>query len=772
MTRNQLFFYGTTKRLALMLLIGVAALQAVWAQEFTGALAPNPSLSSPLPPELQGAYRRYSQQPGSSQGQPSLHSSPNPQTINEPALAGGNQSRVSAPATNDFQIFIEQSLGKSLPLFGHNLFENVPSTFAPVDNVPMTADYIVGPGDEIVMRIWGQVDGDIRAVVDRNGSINIPKIGVVNVAGISYKDLPSHLKSALSRIYRNFELSVSLGQLRSIQVFVVGQAKRPGSYTISSMSTLINALFAAGGPSGKGSMRRIQLKRGNNSVVEFDLYELLLKGDKSKDARLLPGDVIFIPPVGPMAAISGSVNVPAIFELGGSSTTLAEILEWGGGLTSTALSHRAIVERIDAHKARTVQEFTLDGDGLKHTVHDGDLLTFVSVGPRFQNAITLRGFVAEPARYPYREGMRIKDLLPNKDAIVSRDFWRKRNTAAKSGTETANQATDINSAEKLRAEVKSSEEVNWDYAVIERIQDDLSTTLIPFNLRKAILDGDPTQNLVMKPGDIITIFSKDDIQVPVSKQSRYVRLEGELLQAGVYRVESGETLRQLVTRVGGLTPDSYLFGAEFTRESARVRQQQQLDEAVTRLERQLQRSAIDRTQVATTADEGKNAKQAIESQRAIVDKLRGVKATGRVVLDLPEENGQLKDLPDIALEDGDRFYVPNKPSVVSVFGAVYNQNSFVYHRQNRVSDYLAQAGGPTRDADAGELYLIRANGSVKSQKNEGWLGIKGNRTLPGDAVIVPERLEKFSFVKELKDWSQIIYQFALGAAGVKVLNDL
>ena len=215
----------------------------------------------------------------------------------------------------EFQDYVAQSTGRDLPIFGSELFKNVPSTFAPVQDIPVTADYVVGPGDEIKIHAWGQLEVDFSAIVDRTGTISIPKVGTVSVAGIRYQDLQSHLKTAIGRVFRNFDLSVSLGQLRAIQVFVVGQARRPGSYTISSMSTLVNAIFAAGGPSAKGSMRSIQLKRGNKVVTDLDLYDLLINGDKSKDAQLLPGDVIYIPPVGPLVAITGSVNVPAIFEL-------------------------------------------------------------------------------------------------------------------------------------------------------------------------------------------------------------------------------------------------------------------------------------------------------------------------------------------------------------------------------------------------------------------------------------------------------------------------
>src|SRR5262245_16554915 len=200
--------------------------------------------------------------------------------------APGVTRDLSLAERNEFQDFIWASTGQILPLFGHNLFE-APSTFAPVENIPVTPDYVIGPGDELLIRAWGQIEVDYRAVVDRNGMINVPRVGSVPVAGVRYQDITDQIRKAIARNFRNFELAVSMGQLRSVQIFVVGQARRPGNYTVSSLSTLVNAIFAAGGPSTRGSMRAIQLKRGNTVVTEFDVYELLLAGDKSRDASLL-----------------------------------------------------------------------------------------------------------------------------------------------------------------------------------------------------------------------------------------------------------------------------------------------------------------------------------------------------------------------------------------------------------------------------------------------------------------------------------------------------
>jgi len=667
---------------------------------------------------------------------------------------------------NEFQEFIAQSVGRYLPLFGYNLFAGVPTTFAPVDNVPVTPDYVVGPGDEILIRAWGQVDIDYRAVVDRNGMINIPRVGNVNVSGIRYQELSGYLRTAIGRIFRNFELNVTLGQLRSIQVFVVGQAKRPGSYTVSSLSTLVNAIFASGGPSPRGSMRQIQLKRGDKTVTELDLYDLLLRGDKSKDVQLLPGDVIYIPPVSGVAAVSGSVNEPAIYELKGRMT-LGDLIQLSGGLSTTAEGRRVTVERIEDRKIRKVDEFTLDSAGLGRELKDGDLVRVYALSPRFENAVTLRGAVANPGRYPWREGLRVRDIIPDKDALIVPDYWQRQNRTPE---------VLIAGQQRLRVDVRRGyDEINWDYAVIERLDySDLTPLLITFNLGRAIVEGDQSNNVPLRPGDVVTIFSKADFQVPISRQTKYVRLEGEFLSPGIYQILPGETLRQLVGRVGGFTANAYLFGSEFTRDSTREFQQRRLDEALDFLQRDIQRNLAASAGGAISKEDVEGARIRAEGQQQLVARLRVLKAAGRIVLELPMEQPQLKDLPELALEDGDRYLVPSRPSTVSVIGSVYNQNAFIYRDGQRVTDYLARAGGPTRDADTASIYVIRADGVVVSQRQSGWFSrsFESEQLMPGDTVVVPEELEKWRFTKELKDWTQILYQFALGVVGLKVLKDL
>ena len=480
----------------------------------------------------------------------------------------------------DFQKLVESSLGHTLPIYGEKLFETVPTTFAPADRIPVTSNYVIGPGDELLIRAWGQIDLDVHTRVDRNGNVFVPKVGNLSVAGLRYDQIGEFLKSHIGRIYQNFDLNVTMGELRSIDIFVVGQAQRPGRYTVSSLSTLANAIFACGGPSPTGSMRAIQLKRGSKVVTEFDLYDLLLKGDKSKDVLLLPEDVIYFAPVGPEVAIGGQVNVPAIYELK-TEASLGEAIGLAGGLSTTASGGKVYVEHIKNRRDRSVEEVAMDTTGLALALKDGDIVNITPVSPRFEDSVTLRGNVAVPGRYPWHPGMRISDLIPNREFLITREYWKQQNSLTLQAAEGTGRVSQTTNDIKL-----SAPEINWDYAVVQRMSSqNLSTQLLPFNLGKAILQHEDASNLALQPGDIITIFSQADLRVPREQQTKLVRLEGEFVSAGIYRSQAGERLRDLVLQAGGLAPSAYLYGAVFTRESTRVQQQERLDILIAQMER-------------------------------------------------------------------------------------------------------------------------------------------------------------------------------------------
>ncbi|HTX42379.1 MAG TPA: polysaccharide biosynthesis/export family protein, partial [Acidobacteriaceae bacterium] len=354
--------------------------------------------------------------------------------------AQGTLSERQLPVTlppeplTEFQKFVASTTGQVLPIFGADLFRQVPSTFSPLNLVPVPPDYMIGPGDELRIRVWGQVNFTANVRVDRTGEIYLPQVGEVHVAGIPYSALDAHLRTAIGRVYRNFDLTADIGQIRAIQVYVSGEARRPGVYTVSSLSTLVDAIFASGGPSPTGSLRNIELRRGGTVVTVFDLYALLIHGNKSKDAPLQSGDVIFIPPAGPEAAITGSVRVPAIYELR-AGETLADALADAGGATAVAAETRVSIERIDDHRDRYSMEVSWNPAGLGTRLSDGDLIRIFSIVPLYQNTVTLRGNTANPGRFAWHSGMRLSDLIPDRASLVTRNYWWKRSQLGLPGPE-------------------------------------------------------------------------------------------------------------------------------------------------------------------------------------------------------------------------------------------------------------------------------------------------------------------------------------------------
>ncbi len=684
-------------------------------------------------------------------------------------------SEAPAQPPTEFQRFAASSVGQILPIFGANLFDHVPTTFAPLDRVPVTADYVIGPGDEILLRVWGQVNLDAELTVDRAGAVFVPQAGNISLAGLQFQQLPGFLRSQLGRVFRNFDLNVNMGQLRSVEIFVVGQVRRPGTYTVSSLSTLVNALFASGGPSSQGSMRHIQLKRDGRVATEFDLYDLLLQGDKSKDLRLLPGDVVYVPPAGPQAAVAGSVKNPAIYELRDEKSA-GELIQMAGGLSAMADGQRATLERIHQRTSLEAVEFALDPRGLTTAIADGDVLHILTVTPKFSNAVTLRGNVANPGRFPWRPGMRLRDMIPDKESLVTRNYWTKRNAMGYAPIDASIPASPATEESRKPAQTTIAStvpDINWSYAVVERQNPrDLSTELVPFHLGKLVLEGDDAQNMELRPGDLVTIFSQADIRVPVAQQTRLVRLEGEFHSAGIYAVKPGETLGELIQRVGGLTPQAYLYGAEFRRESTRADQQKRLDEFVRDLETEVEQTANIHMNGATTPEETAATASKLQSERRVVERMRAIQATGRIVLNLEPGDTTTAKLMQLTLEDGDRFLVPARPATVNVLGAVYNQNSFVHASALRIGDYLREAGGSTRNADKSHIFVIRADGSVVPKQTTGMFSpaFETGKLNPGDSVVVPEQIFRGSFLKGLRDWTQVLSQLALGAAAINVLR--
>lgn len=686
----------------------------------------------------------------------------------------------AAQGASEFQQYIADSTGRTLPVFGAEFFTNAPSTFAPLGNTPVPAEYSLGAGDELLIRGWGSIDIDYRAKIDRNGLISIPTVGSVVLAGVRAGDAEAVIRGAIGRLYKGVTVSVNFGQLRSITVYVVGQASRPGTYTVSGLSTLVTAVFASGGPNVNGSMRRIQVKRGGVVAAEVDLYAFIAKGDKSGDIKLRDGDTIYIPRASGHVALVGKVNTPAIYELRGAQDSVDTLLDFAGGLPVVADPRRAFLERIDASKnlPRSVEQFVLNAEGLKRVLKNGDVLNITSITPDFSNAVVLRGNVDQSIRAPFKEGMRVSDLIPNREYLITRNSTRRQNSAAVTGD---NERVLGQKEEGIAARIGGLiDEINWDYAVVERInRADLTVSLIPFNLGNVFTNPAGTDNVRLQPGDTVTIFSQQDVAVPLDKRRVFVRIEGEVNVPGVYQMSAGENLQNLLARAGGPTTNAYLFGTAFYRNQVRKEQEQNLQKAADRLEARLRSEQSKASANVRTGTDPMVAEQRREADiaagREAVARIRQLQPTGRIAFGLDPRERSFSRLPQLKLENGDRLVVPAKVEFVHVFGAVNAESSALWRPNGRVNDYIRTAG-LTPEADRENIFVIRVDGSIVSRDTARWSlgGFGGTEIMPGDSIVVPEKFDKETawtkFTQGTREWAQIFANFGLGAAAIKVLK--
>jgi len=547
---------------------------------------------------------------------------------------------VSTGGVDEFEAYVRKLGYQGVRRFGHELITGRVNYDAAESSGLVPADYVIGPNDEIQVTLWGSVEADLRLPVDRSGRISIPRVGSIMVTGVRYADLPELVSRRVGQVFRNFQLSVSLGQIRSVRVYVTGHVKRPGVYTVSALSSVVNALMRSGGPSTSGSLRGIEVRRGQETLTRYDLYDLLLKGDRSADRVVQNGDVIHVQPIGAQVALVGSVNRPAIFEMK-SGEKISDIVAMAGGFTPVADRSRLAIERLDDRAKTRVTQLSMPEDS-------------------------------------------------------------------------------------------------------------------------AMMPGS---------GDVLRVFSAVDATQPVARQNKRVRIEGEVSKPGEYVLPPGVSTGMAIGLAGGFTPNAYVYGTEMTRESVRVTQQVSYDRTLRDMETEFTRATA--TQRAISADEAATFEQRSNATTRLIEKLRQVRPTGRIVLQM---NSDATALPDLPIEDGDRIYVPARPTTVSVFGSVFNSGAFLLAPGTTLGDFLTLAGGPTRGADPGSTFVLRPNGSVLSQlQRSSFFGLVGSVTKlkaePGDTIFVPELMNKTTWVQDLKEWTQILYQFGIGAAALKTLQN-
>ncbi len=730
-----------------------------------------------------------------------------------------------------YKLYAQPSVNR-IKQFGYDIFSSPVSTFAPVSNVPVGKDYILGPGDDLDVILWGRVNQTYHLSVHRDGTVLMPQLGPIQVAGLTFEQAKKLLEGRAGQI-TGVKVDVTMGQLRTIQVFVIGKVNHPGLYTVSALSHVSNALVAAGGINKMGSLREIEVRRDNQVIAHIDLYNMLLHGNTAGDVRLHSRDVIFAPVIGPVVAVVGDVKSPAIYELKGSED-LGQVLQMAGGVTAFGYAERVQVERIQSHQRRVALDVNLTASGSSgFSIDDGDLIRVFTVLPRQRDVVMVKGNINEPGSYEWRPGMRASDLISEAQGISRHTYLA--------------------------------------YALIKREQGPADPTeLIRFNLKGA-LSQSPQQDPMLQRGDTLVIYNQTEIrQAPVvsvfgqvrrpgkypltpgmkvrdlvyeaggfkrgaakdraqltrtetmnGAVARYIHMrvdlasafdspqggeiplqpgdqlfiqeasnwhapwsmtvKGEVERPGPYPIFSGERLATVLRQCGGFRPGAYLPAAIFIRQSVKKVQQKELDKARDRIQEEMARLAM----MPTAPGQNPVDAQALAFLGGVLAQNSAKEAVGRVVIHLTSLDQLARSPDDILLENKDKLIIPRRPSSVQVLGQVYNPSAIVYRPGETVQAYLQSAGGPTEGADADRIYVVQANGSILTEeglKNRGknrifpLLGsVSGDHLMdaplePGDTIYVPEKLVYISGLQYATDVTQVIANSVMGLGMLAIVG--
>lgn len=641
------------------------------------------------------------------------------------------------------QFSVLQGVKARLTQFGYSFFDQQASTFAPVQDVPVGPDYLLGPQDSLAVHIWNVPDPAFNrsyiVPVERDGTIVIPHVGAIPVGGLTFEQAERIIRQRLASLLKRFELHIAMARLRTMKVFVVGEVVRPGAYEVSALATVSNAVYAACGVSRSGSLRQVRVVREGKPVADLDFYDFLLRGDRSHDVRLQAGDVVVVPPLGPVAAVSGAVKRSAIYELK-PGMRLTELLALAGGVTPFAFRERCQLFRVEPGRGRVLIDVKLPdippGHGSRLSgannheatsdleLQDGDFFHVPPLPTQAANVVSLAGAVKNPGPVAFRPGLRLADVL-HADMLLP------------------------------EADPAKGELIRTDPVTFER-------TVIAFNPR-GLFEGQASENHALAQWDQIVIPSQ-------LRPPSLVLVEGEVRHPGHYTVQSGERLSSVLKRAGGFTSKAFPPGIVLIRESVRRRQEAEIQRflAAERERLTAQSAAVAAGSVGVT---GVGSATVAAEQQTLALRLQQVEALaaraelGRVVIRLESIEQLEGTADDLVMEDHDRIVIPQPPQTVTVVGAVKNPTNVVYRPDLRVEDYLNQTGGLTEQADAKALYVVRANGAAESA----YVKIKDVR--PGDTIVVPQKAE--AKIPQLALWqsiASIVGSVALAAAGIAVIG--
>lgn len=759
-------------------------------------------------------------------------SAPTPRaTVSSSAQANVKQANVVAPvAVAGTEASVRT---KDLKPFGYDLFANVPSTFAASTNIPVSPDYLLGPGDELQILFYGKLNQSFSLRINRDGMVDFPELGPLVLAGLSFGEAKEMLKSRVAAQVIGTQVNISMGTLRTMQVFVLGEAYKPGAYTLSSLSTITHALMSAGGVSDIASLRNIQLKRHGKTIATLDLYDLLLNGNISDDLRLQSADVIYIPTVGNLVSIDGQVLRPAIYELKGQAR-VEDLIALAGGLGPKAFPQSARIERINGDGFMTVVDVDLTTKaGRQLKINVGDHLRVDAITNFSKDIVSLTGNVNHPGDFAWQSGMRVSDVITDLDQfppdldhdyallvreitggaeievinfdlsavlnnpgsevdhkLLSRDrliifsSHRPRSETLKPILEKLSRQAKLGDSAKIIS-VRGQVKFPGQYPLVDdmsladliaaagglsegayRTATEVTRTDLQdaetatFQTIPVSLSAKSAESFKLKPLDNVLFKT-----IPEYRERETIRLSGEVVFPGEYTFVRGETLGSVIQRAGGFTEIAHVKAAVFTRQSLKLREQQEIERLQELLQQQVSNASL---QKASSRD-GLSAQQQLLSQQAIAD-LDNAQAVGRLVIPLQQIISGMEQ--DIVLESGDALYVPKTRQEVTVIGEVQQPTSYFYDSKLNIQDYIDRSGGMLENADGKRVYLVKVSGeAVMPQRRVSAFFRKRLVIEPGDTIVVPLDMdEKLDGMELLTEVSQVIYQLSLGAAAIKSLE--
>jgi protein involved in polysaccharide export with SLBB domain len=666
-------------------------------------------------------------------------------------------------------------------------------------DIPIGPDYILGVGDGLIINLWGGVSQSLARTVDREGKIVLPEAGAIVVAGLSLERAQSLVQGALSQQFRDAKVAVTISRLRTVRVYVVGDVQRPGAYDISSLSTPLNALYAAGGPTSIGSLRIARHYRGKELVREVDLYEFLLRGVRPDTERIEDGDTILVSPVGHQVTVAGMVKRPAIYELK-DETKLSDVLNDAGGvLVSASLTHITI-ERVGGQGHRTTLNLDLPEGSTAvssrklmdaFAIQDGDRISVAPILPYSERTIYVEGHVVRPGRFPYRDDMKLSDVLRSYQDLLPEP--------ADTGVvirlmppDLRAEAIDFNVPDVLAGNEKIYLQPFDTVRVLGRYEADgpkvqvhgevihpgtypLSRGMTMAQLvrmaggfnRSALLDDadlasydikdgkqvlsrrdtvkigqavnnpDSSADVTLKPGDVLTIHQIsgwNDIGSSVS-------MDGEVTYPGPYGIQEGERLSSVLKRAGGFRPTAYPMGAVLVRNQVKELEEKSRNELIHQIETTPAGAKL--APSLSAQDDAATLQILVQQQKTVVERLRSQPAIGRLVIRISADISSWEGTPaDIEMRRGDVLTIPKKPGFVLVSGQVYNASAITYVPRKTAGWYLKRAGGSTEGGNIKEVLVIRANGLVVGRRSGEWYdpGVLDTKLEPGDVVVVPQKV--------------------------------